>query len=230
MTPDPTSLASTLDAVNDALFNDVAISGSDRRETARWIASRQGMPGSYHGYFFAPTEQDFSGPAPLFTGETRSSRGGLAHVLGEESCRALTLLGPLGPEPMAALVRARDGMTDWLARDRPLEVTGGLYCCGTCSVALWRNMVAGGLPDARPDDRLAAGMNSLREHRKGDGSWRRFPPWYTLLALTETDLPAARDELRYAAPRIERALKRSADGDRFVARRRAVGERALELV
>jgi hypothetical protein len=100
-----------------------------------------------------------------------------------------------------------------------------MYCCGGCSVALWRHLAVGGLEDA--ERRLAAGMRALKSHRKGDGRWQRFPFYYTLLALSEIDLPAAVREMRYAAPSCERVLKRSAKGDRFDRRRRLLAERVL---
>jgi hypothetical protein len=109
----------------------------------------------------------------------------------------------------------------------PAMYRAGMYCCGACSVALWRHIAAGGLP--KESGRLARGLQSLRAHRTEDGRWRRFPDFYTLLALTEIDLPAARRELRYAVPRCERYLKRRPTADRYAQRRRRVAERVLAL-
>ena len=101
----------------------------------------------------------------------------------------------------------------------------GMYCCGLCSVAYWRHVMVGGLD--RNEQRLAAGMEALRTHRTDDGRWRRFPFYYTLLALSELDLELALDEMRYAAPLLERYVKRRVMGGRLPERRRAIAERIL---
>ena len=45
----PSSLAATLDAVNESLFFGRRLTKADRRAAARWIAGRQSLPGSYAG-------------------------------------------------------------------------------------------------------------------------------------------------------------------------------------
>ncbi len=84
------SLYATLDSISELLFFKHQIPESQRVAAARWIASRQGLAGSYAG-MFAPTEQDTLG-IHLFTGEAVRSRAGVAHILGEEGCRILALL------------------------------------------------------------------------------------------------------------------------------------------
>ncbi|MFC1800261.1 hypothetical protein ACFL2Z_05085 [Candidatus Eisenbacteria bacterium] len=83
---------------------------------------------------------------------------------------------------------------------------------------------------SRRRTRLAGGVEYLREQRDGRGRWRRFPFYYTLLALAEIPGPRAADEIRYAAPVLERMLKRRGRGDKFQLRRRALAERALARV
>jgi hypothetical protein len=83
----------------------------------------------------------------------------------------------------------------------------------------------GGLSKSR--ERLAGGVEFLSGHRDGKGSWRRFPFHYTLLALSEMGGEGVVREIQYAAPRLERILKRRGGGDRFEIRRRAVAERVL---
>lgn len=86
-------------------------------------------------------------------------------------------------------------------------------------------MAAGGLSKSR--ERLAGGLEFLKEHRDGAGGWRRFPFHYTLLALSEIRGKRIVGEARYAAPRLERMLKRRGRDGRFDVRRRAVAERVL---
>jgi len=220
---DEGSLALTLDAVNEGMFLGRLIPRPVWVETATWVARRQGLPGSYAD-MFAPTEQDFV-EARLFTGERIASGAATGHILGEEAIRALQLLGVKAPEVRAALARAKEGMegrvTDTTARP------WGMYCCGTCSCAYWRNLAVGGL--TRAEARLAQGMKEMKARRLATGKWRFFPFFYGVLALTEIDLPGARAELRHAAPVLERYLQRAATDEVISRRRHAVAERALAL-
>ncbi len=103
------SLAETLDGVNDAFFYGQVLTKSERKDVARWIAEMQGKSGSYAG-MFAPTSSDRSNGIKVFTGETVRSSAVIGHILGEESCRALILLGITDAAVKDALDRATLGM------------------------------------------------------------------------------------------------------------------------
>jgi len=220
------SLSDTVHAVSDAFFFGQPIAATTRRETAAWIASRQGLPGAY-GKLFAGFPSEQSTGIRLFTGE-RVASASARHILGEEACRALLLLNSRETSTTAALDRA----LRWIAQRVQVAAaytprnSEGVFCCGKCTVGLWRNILAGGLD--RPDHRLRLGLARLRAQRKGDGEWRTFPFWYTVLALTEMDTPAARAELTYAARRIEDEAKRPPKSTKYGARRNALARRALE--
>ena len=224
---DPTSLGVTLDRLNEALFFGRKIAKADKEEAARWLAARQGLPGSYAG-MFGVTEKDAAEGATVFTGEKVRSGAATRHILGEEAARALALLGVRSADVREAMERARAGMearvADW---EQALGHAAGMYCCGICSCSYWRNLTAGGL--ARAEARLARGLKDLKDHRLPDGKWRRFPLHYTLLTLVEMDLPGAIAEMRHAAPVLERSLKRAPVGA-HAARRRALAERVLARV
>jgi len=218
------SLAETLDAVNDAFFYERILAESKRKEVAKWIAEMRGKPGSYAG-MFAPTTIDRSNGVKVFTGEMIRSGAGIGHVLGEEACRALILLGVADTTIKGALDRATDGMLRRLRQTENAGKVHGIYCCGLCSVAYWRHVIVGGLD--RNEERLAAAMKALKAHRTGDGHWRRFPFYYTLLALSQMDLKPAVDEMRYAAPVLERYVRRTTRDSKFPERRRVISERVL---
>lgn len=229
----PDSLGETIDSINAALFESAALPRDASREAALWIADRQGLPGSYAG-MFAPTGYDYAYGTRTFTGESVRSGAGTGHLLSEESCRALYQLhGGASEIVQHALQRARQAI---FKRIENSEAPGkgasiGVYCCGTCSVALWRHLLASGEPSDLP--RLENGLAELRRYRDGEGRWKRFPFYYTLLALLDMELPAARDELQYAGSVIERALRRlekvDPDGQSLHDRRRKVVlERSLE--
>ena len=181
-----TSLSQTLDAVNEAAFFLRKIAPSEAKATANWVAARHCVPGTYARMFGLFPDERASG-IRLFTGE-RVTNAAARHIVGEEACRALLLLNANSPAAREAL---RDATADMLQRLGPADAAGprpddgqmhwlwpyrgGTYCCGACSVSLWRHITAGGLDDARR--RLERGMECLKTCRKGDGTWRIFPFW-----------------------------------------------------
>lgn len=218
------SLAEAIDAVNDAFFHRRFLTQPIRKELVGWIAQRRGRPGAYAG-MFAPTDEDLCNGIRVYTGELVRSGAAIGHILGEEACRALILLDVGDSRIKEALDRASSGMLRRLRQTEDMNKVHGMYCCGICSVAYWRNVMVGGLDG--DEERLAAGMVALRARRSNDGRWRRFPFYYTLLALSEMDLELALDEMRYAAPLLERFVKRRGADSRFSERRHIICERIL---
>ena len=218
------SLAETLDSVNEALFYEQVLTASERKTVAGWIAEMRGKPGSYAG-MFAPTSSDRNNGVRVFTGELVKSGAAIGHILGEEACRALILLGVTDAPVKDALDRATHGMLNRLRKTENASKVHGIYCCGVCSAAYWRHVMVGGLD--RNEERLAAGMAALRARRTDDGRWRRFPFYYTLLALSEMNLRPALDEMRYAAPLLERYVKKRVPNSRSSERRHAICGRIL---
>jgi hypothetical protein len=220
-----TSLSQTVDAINAAQFEGRALAAAERSHVARWIAARQGLTGSYGGTFAGFPSERSRGIA-LFTGE-RIASASARHILGEEASRALRQLRVRDRSVMRALEAADDGLMRCLARaaEDPRNRNPGLYCCGKCSVGLWRNLLSGGL--SRREERLRHGALHLRSVRDGEHRWRKFPFWYTVLALSEMDNAEARAELEYAAPALERAASRAVPSAVYARRRHALAVRTL---
>ena len=225
----PDSLAATLDTLNEAFFLGTKLAKVNKEPAAKWIAGRQGLRFSYAS-MPAPMDAECNADLRVFTGEPITSAASLAHILGEEACRALILLDVSDEHVARCLVRATQGMMSklLLPSGEPNPDTYGEYCCAMCTCAYWRHLAVGGLHDSKK--RLMAGMQILKEHRKGDGQWRRFPFYYTLLALSEIKLPSALEEMRYAAPVLQRYVKRSPKDDIYEQRRRILAQRILEKV
>ncbi|MBN1148960.1 MAG: hypothetical protein JXA78_17005 [Anaerolineales bacterium] len=215
----PDNLFLTLDSLNEAFFTGRTLSQADRERSAEWIASRQRQSGRYAG-LFVPDESGPDQPFHLFSGEKLRTCLAARNVLSAEAARAITLLEPASPAARQALARARES----LARSCFAAQLCVLGECAHSGVGWMRCLAAWGSDEAR--QRLHAHVENLSQHRNGEGRWRRFPFYYTLLALTETGLPSAAEEIRYVAPTCERLLKREADGA-FAARRKAILERAL---
>ena len=222
------SLSRTVDAVNAAHFAGSPLAATERGSAARWIAARHGLPGAYAGTFAGfPAERSHG--ILVFTGE-RITSASARHILGEETSRALRLLRVRDRVVTRALAAADEGMMRCLARAAadPRNGNPGLYCCGKCSVGLWRNLLAGGLD--RREERLRRGAMYLRSVRDGDHGWRKFPFWYTVLALSEMDCAEATRELKHAAPALDRLAQRPIPSAVFASRRHALAVRALNSV
>ena len=224
----PNSLSQTIDAANAALFAGETLTVETRAGLGRWIASRQGLPGSYADMFAGfPSER--SDGIVTFTGE-RITSASARHILGEEASRLLRLLAPRDATTIAALERANRGMQqriDAAALDSRRE-NPGLFCCGKCSVGFWRNLLSGGLD--RREERLQQGVAHLRAVRDGENGWRKFPFWYTVLSLGDIDLPSARAEIKYAAPALERIAKRAPSSSEYSKRRHTLAARVLSKI
>lgn len=225
---DQASLSRTVDAVNALAFERKKPTLAERTLVARWIANRQGGTGAYADTF-AGFPAELKQGIVLFTGE-RITSASARHILGEETSRVLRWLEVRDPTVQAALERANTGLMSCLARAAlgPRN-NPGEYCCGKCTVGLWRNLLAGGLD--RQEERLRKGIGGvLRSRRASGGRWQAFPFWYTVLALSEMELPEARQELAYVAPVLERTVKRPAGSSVHGKRRHELATRALTLV
>jgi hypothetical protein len=220
-----TSLSKTVDAINAAEFDGLAVGAAARREAALWIVARQGLPGAYGGTFAGFPAERTTGIV-LFTGE-RIASASARHILGEEASRALRRLRVHTAGVTAALRAADEGMLQCLDRAAadPRHVNPGLFCCGKCSVGLWRNLLAGGLD--RQEERLSRGAAHLQSIRDDNHQWRRFPFWYTVLALSEMDNAHAKTALRHAEPELTRAASRSMPSAPCARRRRELAVRIL---
>ena len=220
-----TSLSQTVDNVNAALFDGHTLAATERTQLARWIAGRQGLPGAYGGTFAGFPAERTNGIV-LFTGE-RIASASARHILGEEASRALRLLRVRDRGTTNAIEAADHGLTNCLERaaEKPGKNNPGLFCCGKCSVGLWRNLLSGGL--SRREERLRRGAAHLRSVRDGEHGWRKFPFWYTVLALSEMDMAEAKAELKYAAPALERTASRTTPSATYARRRHELAIRAL---
>jgi hypothetical protein len=120
------SLSRTLEATGDALLFGKSIPAAEARRVANWLSDRQGGPGSYAG-MFAPTAKDFADGIRLLTGERISSEAATAHILGEEACRTLHLLGVGSTKVREALSRATRSMDERLTRTEGERHRPGFY-------------------------------------------------------------------------------------------------------
>jgi len=231
------SLVETVDEVNDAFFWGRPISGREKERAIKLITSRLALPGAYAN-MFAPTDKDLGNSFHLFTGETVKAGPGMRHIIGEEACRSLLLLGREDPGVLKTVAKAGERVLGELPSHRsrapatsegPIRLAYGMYCCPTCTCALWRHVSS--LRHDQYGEYLAAGLRSLRARRDQSGQWNGWPFYYTLLTLTTVDESLAIAELQHAAKFCEKRLGQRFGGNpKFAQRRKALLEQVLKKV
>jgi hypothetical protein len=225
---DLVSLSSAVDIANERLFFGSAFSETERSELSEWIARRQGVEYAY-GELFGLNEQDRLQGVRLFTGERIAYGASARHVLGEEALRVLKLMDVHSVEVVSSIKRAEEYMTQRLQKSHD-QRGEGIYCCTGCAPAVWRSLSAGVDLGVDPQAWLDAGVAYLRGFRDGNGKWRSFRFYYTLLALAGFDYPQVVDELRYTRPALEKALHQTGNTSAYATRRRRLIENILEEV
>lgn len=204
----PDSLAETLWRLEEVRRGFRSKTDAEVTEALNWVLSRRGLKGAYRG-LFAPTEKDLRG-VKLPTGESIFSAA-LRHILGEEALRTVIVWNL---EQSSMVERVKESFVYLLERvgDPPAKASG-FYCCHKCTPALLRTLAV-----VKPDGweaTIEKGVGNIRKKRTPDGKWRGFPFYYTLLTLSEIDLPSAKAELRHACTIAKKLLNRYQKEDRI---------------
>ncbi|MCX6092583.1 MAG: hypothetical protein NTX23_06935 [Candidatus Bipolaricaulota bacterium] len=209
-----------VDAVSEAdgalRFGEAAV---DRDKLVEWLLRHQIQAGRDAG-LFRPTAEDFE-ERRLPTGERLKTKLATTQTMSQEAARILHAMsaGSREVEDAVARTAARLGETCYALQ----------HCTiGECaaSFAGYMRFLRGTLGGASAPE-MTWRLQTLSEHRDGKGRWKRFPAYYTVLVLSEIDLPAARDELVYAAP-IWSPPARAASVEEPYARRRSLLQSDLE--
>lgn len=221
------SLSETLDRINQAYFYDALPAKAERARAIEMILSRAATPNSYTGKTFGLTATDERGRTHTFTGEALPSPASRNHIHAEEACRCLIILSGGAARRAPALSAATESLLTAIRRGETMGAHPGTFCCGPCTVALWRHMAVGGLGEYAKT--LNTGLSKLDAMRDGKGTWRRFPFFYTLSALAEVRaLPSAKRALKYALPECEKRVNQLKPTSEFSRRKRDLLQRILE--
>ena len=216
----PESLIATVDAFNEAVFFDYPWQ-NEAEPLAAWVSARLGESKGYAGSF-ALTDEDWDREFRLFTGEKVTTRAARAHIIAEEATRLLTLIWKTTGLDSDARRASEERLGARIFSPQSTAATNGIYCCGKCSVSLWRCLAAGGF--AGHTATLARSAATLAAARDGAGGWKRFPFYYTLLFLAEAGPELFGKEIGYGARRLERA------GRLMKGKTDAVSARRLRLI
>lgn len=217
---DETSLSETIDTISVRLAAGEPLSAAEREDVVAWLLGRQIQTGRGGG-MFAPFPGEYEAGVRLFTGERLRTRVATRNVLTVESARILSALAGERADVRKALTRSSVAV-----RHACFALA---HCvigeCAHSSIAYMRDAAS----DRRGDHRkwIEDHLHVIREHRDGKGRWKRFPFYYTLLALLEVGTPAANTELGYARPACRRVVGRASSSD-YVMRRRRILECVLE--
>jgi len=221
------SLSLTIDRINQAYFYDALPGKKERARASGMILSCAATPSSYTGKTFGLTRADERGRTRTFTGEGLTSPASRNHIHAEEACRCLIILSGRATRREPALLTATDSLLVAIQRAEAMGKHKGTFCCGPCTVALWRHMAVGGFGDYAKN--LNMGLSKLDAQRDGKGTWRSFPFFYTLSALAEVrNLPNAKRALTYALPECEKRVGRLKPTSEFSRRKRDLLLRILE--
>lgn len=226
---DSSSLFQTIDNVSEAMLFDLPVDYPEKVKIVNFIAGQQGKPNSYADTF-APTDTDLKRDLVLFTGEKIRSRVGKCHMIGEEACRIIRKLDVKSDHVNKALKRAEIGLQNQITTvlQNP-RYEYGMYCCKSCSCALWLNLTSGGLNNNTR--MLEAGMEYLRKYRDNKGRWTGFPYYYTLYVLNEAQTDMVKKELNYTAGTVEKRIKKGRkDENKYEMRRNYICEQILNKV
>lgn len=211
-----TSLYKTVDNVNDALFYGRKITKTDAKEIISWISTRYDTEYSYN-HSYGLTTKDMQMPVFTFTGE-RLLCASMRHIMAEESARVVKQLSKIAGIQPETLKKTDEWFYKMLEASESAGKPLGTFCCGPCTIGLWRYINAGGLPKYKKY--ISDGLRALHSNRDEAGKWGRFPFYYTLLALSEIEDEIALKEINYAMTACERALKRINKNNIFSRRKR----------
>jgi hypothetical protein len=226
---DKSSLFHTIDNVSEALLFGLEINENEKYKIADFIVNQHEKPRAYANTF-APTDIDLKHDLILFTGEKIKTGAGKCHMIGEEACRILRKLDLKTYKVKTALQEADRGLQKRIyeSSENP-RYQYGMYCCKSCSCALWINLASGGLNN--DTKLLKAGLEFLRQHRDDKGRWKGFPYYYTLYVLNEILPDLAKNEMIYVTKSIERRLKKKKINEsKYDLRRNYICEQILDKV
>ncbi|MDD5264211.1 MAG: hypothetical protein PHU43_05160 [Candidatus Bipolaricaulis sp.] len=206
------SLTQLLERAAAALQQGRPTGAPTRRALVGSLLDRQIQTGRKAG-LFAVSPADWQRGPRLWTGEPIRTKLAAEHVLSQEAARLLCRLG--GDDPaVGRSVAAASG-----------RLAGTCYAvqhctigeCATSFIGYVRFLAAAVGDDAHAE--IAPRIQTLSQHRLGDGRWKRFPLFYTALVLSELRLPAAKDELLYARDACIRAVRHNSVPEPYADRR-----------
>ena len=181
------SLGQLVERLNQLEWEQSFLMTAERQKIVEYLLHFYTGHQKYLGFELA--QADFRHGARLFTGERLRTQLGLNYVLSLEICRQFRMMDGFTVETGEILeaVEKRLQKLCFVNNDCTLGE------CAYCGLAFWRYLLVSGRPDR--DARVRRYLDVLRTHRDGNGRWKQFPFYFTLLVLFETKNPQADEEL-----------------------------------
>ncbi|MBU0596241.1 hypothetical protein KJ567_06125 [Candidatus Bipolaricaulota bacterium] len=220
---DERSLGRTIERVEERLVaGDETLPQERVAEVVEWLLARQSTSGRRRG-MFQPLADDVDSGVRLATGERLRTRLATWNVLSHEAVRLLRRLAPNDEDVQQATVRALSTFRQHCYARQHCAIGE----CAHSAISYLRLLAS--IED--PGDRvwIDAELATIRRHRLATGRWKRFPFYYTLLALLALPGGTARAELQHAVPACLRVRHRTDPPQPDLARRSDVVERVLAL-
>ncbi len=185
---DESSLYTTVTNAARFMFEGGTFDVAARASLAAWILSQQNR---HRGFIFYPTHDELAAGIRLLSGEKPRTRLLTANAVELETLRLLALIQPEADRVQQLFLEADARLAGLCFAD--VCTTGE---CAHASIAVLRYRAARAVTGALFS--FSHALDALRQDRSGDGKWRRFPFFFTLLWLVELPAELAREELAYA--------------------------------
>ncbi len=196
---DESSLYATVTNAARFLLEGGSLDAAERASLAGWIFAHQNRQ---RGFVFHPTSDELAVGITLLSGERARTRLLAANAVELETLRLLALLQPDDPQVQCICVEADARLSRLCFAN--VCTTGE---CAHASIAVLRYWAT--RDSSGSAARIGHALDAIKQDRRGDGRWRRFPFYFTLLWLVELPADLAREGLAYVSGVCERLLSRS---------------------
>jgi len=189
------SLIKDIDFLNEHLFYNKPLPKRFSDPIIERFLSRQIQYGNSIGQF-SLTPNDYLEGSILFTGEKLHTKLAIRSITGQEICRHISLFASKNEKTELVLELADKWLTDSCFAE---FCSTGECCHSTIGFMRYLNT----LKCHNYESILINFIELLAQHRNKKTGWDKFPFYYTLLVLSEINLPEARNELSFALPLCE---------------------------
>ena len=212
------SFYGTVTNAAQVLFDGGSFNETEKTQLASWILDHQNR---YKGFIFYPSEQDREDGIRLFSGEKPRSKFLADNSVELEALRLLALIYPNHPEAHRIFQDANERLL-------PLCFARGCIVgeCAHAGIAFRRYFMTFDGDESSEKNRQT--LETLKQRRYGEGKWRDFPFYFTLLWLTELPDDLAQEELEYTRDYCRELSRKLAGDEPFVDNRRNILMRVLD--
>lgn len=191
-------LAQMINDISIVLIEGRVFTDQEKAKIAALICDHTNPVGEFTFY---PTQGERLKGFQLVTGEKVKTQLLANNTLELETLRILTILKPQDVQLLHLHEKANRRLPNLCFYN--ICTTGE---CAATSIVFLRYLTA--LSQIDHAEKIGLGLGALYQTRDGNGTWKKFPFFYTLLWLTELSISKANSELTYTLPAVKRLIKR----------------------